>query len=272
MSGDGLQSWRGTTSDTEQATRSHALPSATPVGDGPNTVRDAAVWRRITWVVGLGLAAYVITLIATLPARLVMGDTDIPVTWGGTVWHGEAGLAGGHRLRWDLDPLSSLFSLGFAADWTLQGQGTDLSGSATLSSHRLTLTDAAGLVSWPLVRALSGGKLAACDLAARVELESLRLGDGVQSAAGALRTGPASCVFDEQGAQRIVQVPALEAATVNTGELSTIRLTEASDPTRLWADLTLLADRRLAITWYEPALALVSDQPANGPVMLEFGF
>ena len=229
--------------------------------------------RYIVAAVVLGLGTYGVALIATMPARLIIDmarPSPLIESVAGTIWSGDAALAGGHRLEWQVNPLTSLFNLGLSADWSLIGQGTDLSGQALLWPRVTKLSGVEGIAAWKLVRAFAPAVVADCDLAVRVDIETLVLGMGTQTVSGALRTGQATCVFGGQGTKRII--PALKAVTGPENGDTALRIVEAAEPMRLWAELSLLPDRRLAITVNEPAMTLVSNAGSSGPVMLEFGF
>ena len=111
-----------------------ALSAAAQARSGGPSAQSSRLWasRKIVRFVALGVAAYLATLVATVPADVALPRSQIVGRFDGTLWHGEALLAGGHRIGWDWAPLRSLLALGFVADWHAAGPGTDLKGQALL--------------------------------------------------------------------------------------------------------------------------------------------
>ena len=145
----------------------------------------------------VGVAAYGLALVATLPARIVLPSARDAT---GTVWHGDAAIAGGNVAAWHWSPLKSLARLGFAVDWTIEGPGTELSGEAVWrgpGQHELLAV--AGRAGWPLVAAIAPALPFACDVPLRVALDrvagdhiagTVQVPAGTCAVAGLARTMP----------------------------------------------------------------------------------
>ena len=155
----------------------------------PSTVRT----RRILLFALLGLAAYLIALFATAPARLIAGGGAGVQTVSGTVWAGEAALAGGHSASWTWSPLGSLFKLGFAADVRLEGPDTDLTAEALIRPGTRALTDVRGVADGSLINALFPRFPFACDFTMRFALDRLATGGQQPGAQGTVRTTGGTC-------------------------------------------------------------------------------
>lgn len=229
--------------------------------------------RGVLLLGGLGLATYLVALIVTLPARIVVetfGARLDASSIAGTIWEGELGLRGGHSLAWTLHPLDSLLHLGASVSWQLEGRGTSVSGKSYAWPQNLRASDVQGVIAWPAVRALVPALRFDCDLAARLDLQDLQLGRGTQSVTGEMRSGAGTCKDLGQPDAPSLQIPALQASAGRSA--ADIVLAEVADPTRLWAELTLLPDRRLSVTLTERAIATTARSHMAGPVSVEFGF
>lgn len=150
--------------------------------------------KRARACAALGLAAYLIALLATIPAGVFIPASGALLEVGGTIWHGEAALDGGDRLRWRFAPLRSLINLGFAADWRVEGVATDLGGRAVLrSGGRAALDSISGRAGGALLRAAAPGLPFTCELDLQLDVPTLKLGGGDQRAAGEIRSDAGSC-------------------------------------------------------------------------------
>src|SRR5689334_16323020 len=94
-----------------------AATAAASVGPLPTPDIGTVARRRIIVFAGLGIVAYALALIVTLPASAVLKNRPWRTGVAGTVWNGEVGVAGGARFTWHMAPLRSLTSLAYAADW-----------------------------------------------------------------------------------------------------------------------------------------------------------
>lgn len=164
---------------------------------------------------GIGLGVYLLTLLATMPARIVV---PLPGATG-TVWHGSAPIDGGNRATWRWAPLRSLTGLGFAADFAVTGPQTALDGRALLRPGHMLFEEVRG--------SADGGLLAlarpsfACAVRMRVDLARLSIGGGRQGADGRVRSEPGSC---QPFGGAAVAVPALALDIRQTPGLAVIGL------------------------------------------------
>ena len=86
-----------------------AIPADSfPTPDGPTPDARAVARRRLIVFVCVGIAAYAVALIATLPASVVFPNHPWRSGVAGTVWNGEVGVAGGTAVSWHWAPLRSL--------------------------------------------------------------------------------------------------------------------------------------------------------------------
>lgn len=143
--------------------------------------------RRLLAFGGIGLGVYLLTLLATMPARIVL---PLPGATG-TIWHGSAPIDGGSRAEWRWSPLRSLAALGFAADFTVTGAQTALDGRALLRPGRVLIEDAKGSADAGLL-ALARPSFT-CAMRLQVDLARLSIGGGQQGADGHVRSEPGSC-------------------------------------------------------------------------------
>lgn len=163
--------------------------------------------------VGLGLAAYGMALVATMPARIFVPRS------GGTVWHGEAALAGGNLLEWRWQPLRSLTGLGFAAGFTIDGPETALTGGAVAGVSSLLLETVRGTADASLLGAMD--LPFACALPLAVQIERLAIG-GRPGFDGSVRSGAGSCVRKDEVSGLATAVPPLVARAVGDGRIAIV--------------------------------------------------
>lgn len=173
----------GLTATIAAADADRAASQDTPV------TRRRPRWRRFA---ALGLAAYLVALVAGLPARMVL---DWGPRWqiAGTVWSGDAVLDGAYRLTWRWAPLRSLAAFAYAADVQLTGNGTDIAASAIAAPHRLRLDGVSGRGDGALLAALAPGLPFACDAPLEIDLPRLVLAGADSAAVGEVRSGSGSC-------------------------------------------------------------------------------
>ena len=176
----------------------------------PSAVRS----RRLYLFALTGLAAYLIALAATLPARLLLDRAGTPEIWlaaAGTVWNGEAALAEGHAVRWRWAPLASLANLAFTTDLEIDGPDTKLGGAAAWRPSGLVVTNLRGDASASLLGALAPDLPLLCDFAMRVEIDRIALGGQQPGISGEVRSSPGACAPRSSAAAASVPVPALLA-------------------------------------------------------------
>lgn len=244
------------------------------------TDRDGSASRWIGGALaasGLAVLAFLVSLAATLPVRLAAGYVALPAGingYSGTVWRGQAQLAGGHAVDWQVDALGSLAARGIAGDVVVTGPGTDLAGRVTLrglAGQDLRIEGLTGRAAWPLVVAVAPDLDVACDGAVVLQDVALALAPGLRRGSGSLRSGPATCT-ETSGASEPVPVPALAGRleTVEEGLRATLAQVEA--PEILLAEARATNDDRLIVTVYPEGAALVPGMPAAGETSLEYPF
>jgi hypothetical protein len=191
--------------------------------------------RRIIVFAAIGLVTYLLSLLATTPARLFVPPSPGISAVGGTIWHGEAALVGGNRLEWRWAPLRSISGLGFAVDWRVTGAATDLGGRALLRRSGVRFDRVSGRADGSLLAAVAPDLPFRCDLLIQANLPLLAIGDK-QRVEGMLRSEPGSC--SSGGA--IAPLPPLVAASrASGGGRSALRLMAVGQPGRLLAELVL---------------------------------
>lgn len=177
--------------------------------------------RRILLFALLGAATYLLTLVATLPARLLLERSEDPKIWlavSGTIWRGEAALAHGHAVRWAWAPLSSLAKLSFTTDIEVIGADTQLEGEASWRRDGVILDGVSGTASASLVSALAPALPFVCDFPMRVDIDRIAFGSQQPGAAGELRSSGGSCTARSGLVAGSSAVPPLIGeATINVG-------------------------------------------------------
>lgn len=147
--------------------------------------------RALPWL-AVGTAAYLVTLIATFPARFVV---DLGPRWvvSGTVWTGEAVVDGAYRVEWRWAPWRSLAAFAFAADVRVTGSGTDLAGSATEAPGRLVIEGLTGQGDGGLLAALGPHLPFVCDTSLQVAIDRMILSPTRSEARGRIGSERGSC-------------------------------------------------------------------------------
>ncbi|PCE41407.1 type II secretion system protein N [Rhizorhabdus dicambivorans] len=179
--------------------------------------------RRTLIFTGMGVAIYLLSLLATIPAQLVSPLPDAT----GTIWHGSAPLDAANRIEWRWAPLRSIARFGFAADVTAEGPETSLAGRALLRPGRVLLDNVSGTANGALLGALIRPSFA-CTLRMQIDLERLSIGGDDQGAEGRLRSDPGSC--QAFGGQPPVGVPAMALDIRQTPGLAVINLAALGQP------------------------------------------
>jgi hypothetical protein len=208
-----------------EATGAKADAADPDAGAGPFPYQIAppsVVRRRRTLLFTLtGMLVYLLTLIATLPARLLLDRAATPEIWlaaSGTVWSGEAALAQGHSIRWAWAPLASLANLAFTTELEVDGAGTDLRGMASWRPGGFVVTNLRGNASATLLSALFPNLPLLCELPMELEFERIALGGSRPGVEGKVRTSPGSCAPRSGSVGTAVPVPALIGeATISVG-------------------------------------------------------
>lgn len=208
---------------------------------GSSQARSHLQRRGWRWLAAVGVVTYALALLATLPARLVVPRTDIVQDVAGTVWEGSAALTGGHALRWYWSPLGSLGSGSVAADWTLDGPNTALTGVGHWRPGSANVDEVAGRAGWALVGLAAPALPLTCDTVLTLRHASGaadRFAGEVGSTAG--HCGP-------RGTVPVAPVQRLLGLATDDGRLSRLSLTPWSARNVSLVDVTLSRDRTLIV-------------------------
>lgn len=208
---------------TQEAAPTAAGPEYDAYLDSSDTPARRRFNRRTLIVTGLGVGTYLLALIATIPAQLMVPLADA----NGTIWHGSAPLGAANRVEWRWAPLRSLARFGFAADFTAEGPETSLAGRALLRPGHMLLDSVSGSADGSLLGALIRPSFA-CTLRMQIDLRSLSIGGGDQGAEGKVRSDPGIC--QAFGGQPPVAVPALAFDIRQTPGLAVINLAAIGRP------------------------------------------
>jgi hypothetical protein len=188
-------------------------------------VSDVAAWgarRRLILFVALGIAAYLIAMLWTMPASVVFNNRPWRSGIAGTVWNGEVGVAGGSTLSWRWAPLRSLTSLGFAVDWRATGNDTDMGGRALLRPGRVVIDSLSGRADASLLQAIQPNLPFTCDMAMQAEFPRVAIGGSGQMVQGNAVTEAGSCAPKGGGVPTSVAPLALTAQHIGTESRLTI--------------------------------------------------
>lgn len=214
---------------------------------GETPVSGLASWsarRRLTVFVVLGIAAYALAMLATMPASVFLKNRPWRTGVAGTVWNGEVGVAGGSKFEWSWAPLRSLTSLAFAADWKATGPDTDMGGRGLMRFGRTMLDDVSGSAHGSLLRALQPNLPFTCDLVMQLQFAKIAIGGSGQAIDGKLTTDPGTCTAKNGGTP--IAVPALLLTAEKTGNATRIRITPATQRRQTLVDATLGEDGKLS--------------------------
>lgn len=225
--------------------------------------------RRILLFSGIGAGAYLLTLLATIPARLFVPD-DMPALGAvsGSLWHGEAALPGGDRLTWRFAPLRTLAGLAFSADMAVTGTQTDLAGRIALTSATVRLDSVSGRAGGTLLRAAFPDLPFTCDLGLQVDVPRLALGTTAPRITGDIRSTPGTCTPRAGGVTS--PIPALLATARPAGPTTTaLVITPLTERRRLLATTLFGPNGRVTITVRPSGAALFPFASPPGGLSLE---
>lgn len=225
-------------------------------------------WR---WLLGASLllgGAYAGALAVTAPAAVIARAVDLPpaiVGLTGTVWQGQAAVDGGSVVGWSVNAAGSLQSRAIAADWTVTGPDTRLSGEIIGSTGRIEIADVSGVVGWSLISAVVADLPVQCDLTARVGIARAALGPGDVSGSGTATTPPMTCRTENGGD---VAIPALSSvmAPIEGGVRIEISAREGGE--RL-GSVDLLAKGWMALTLEPAGARLIPGMPSSAATVVE---
>jgi hypothetical protein len=178
--------------------------------------------RRLIAFVGLGIAAYLLALVATLPAGVVFKNRPWRTGVAGTVWNGEVGMAGGIAVSWRWAPLRSLTSLGFAADWKATGPDTDLGGRALAGFGGARLDNVSGTGNAALLQAIQPNLPFTCEFTEQIEMERMIVGGSGQMLQGKVVSDPGTCRPKDAGAA--TTLPSMTLVAEKIGAETRIRV------------------------------------------------
>jgi hypothetical protein len=193
----------------------------------------------------IGIGAYLLTLLVTLPASVVLKNRPWRSGIAGTVWNGEVGVAGGAKAEWHMAPLRSLTSLAYAADWKASGPDTDLGGQ--LIAHpggRMVLDHVSGSADAGLLRTVLPDLPFTCETVMQVEMKRIALGGGARMLDGNIATDPGNCQAKGTGvgAGAAVAVPALFINAEHLGDRTTITIAPFNQRRKLLMTMVLAED------------------------------
>ena len=207
---------------------------------------DGAARRRLILFGSIGIAAYAIAMLATMPASVLISNRPWRTGVAGTVWSGEVGVAGGSIVRWTFAPLRSLTSFGFAVDWRASGENTDLGGQALLRPGGVRLDNVSGTADGAMLAALLPEAGFACDLTMQVRFPHLAFGPGHGLVDGEATIDPGACRKTPDGAP--VPTPAMILTAEHLGTESRIRLSPIGQRRRTLIDATVGEDGGYKVT------------------------
>lgn len=193
--------------------------------------------RRLILFAGIGIAAYALAMIWTMPASVVLKNAPWRSGVAGTIWNGEVGVAGGSRLEWQWAPLRSLTSLAFAVDWRATGNDSDIAGRALIGPNTTTLDAVSGRVDGSVLAAIQPDLPFTCDLVMQAEFPKIRIGGSEQMVQGNLTTDSGSCAPKGGGTPTAVAPMLLIAEKIGTE--SRMRLVPATQRRRTLMTLVL---------------------------------
>lgn len=205
-----------------------------------SAIAETGARRRLIRFAGLGIAAYVVAMVWTMPASVVMTNRPWRTGVAGTIWNGEVGVAGGSVLAWKWAPLRSLVSLGFATDWTAKGSNTDLGGRALVRPGRMVIDALTGSADATLLQAIQPDLPFTCQMTMQAEFPHAVLGGTGQLVEGQLLTEPGTCQPKRGGTS--TPVPALILTAEHIGTESRLRLAPAAQRRSTLMTITLGED------------------------------
>ena len=202
----------------------------------------------MTIIGACGVIAYLLALVAFLPARVAF-DPGPRWTLSGTVWNGEALLAGTQRLEWQWSPLGSLTGGAFAANWRLTSAGGPISPAMPrYGGSRVLLEDVSGEINAGLLTALDPTLPFECAATMQVRIDRLAVGGDAQSGSGRLRSEGGQCTSKAIGIATFV-LPTLTGRLMPSGDVTALSLAAAGSRRELVrGSLTRHGHLRVAMT------------------------
>jgi len=196
--------------------------------------------RRLIAFAVLGIVAYVLAMVATMPASVFLKNQAWRSGIGGTVWNGEVGIAGGTRIAWHWAPLRSLTSLGYAADFRASGTDTDFGGRMLAQPGRVVLDKVSGTGNGSLLSMIRSDLPFTCDTVLQIEMERIELGSAAKMMQGVVTSDPGTCAPKYGGGPSAV--PALILNADHVGDVTRFRLTPMARRRNVLLEATLRRD------------------------------
>ncbi|GAA0728683.1 type II secretion system protein N [Sphingomonas japonica] len=201
--------------------------------------------RRIILFAGLGIAAYLIAMVWTMPAGVFLKNRQWRSGIAGTIWNGEVGIAGGTVVEWRWAPLRSITSLGFAVDWTATGADTAMGGRALIKPGRVVVENVSGSMDAGMLAALAPSLPFTCALTMQVEAPLFASGGGA-AIDGTATTDPGTCTT--KAGNVATAVGPLLIASEKIGTESRIRVAPATMRRQTLIDARLSEGGALSVT------------------------
>ncbi|WP_315761825.1 hypothetical protein [Sphingomonas sp. Y38-1Y] len=241
---------------------------ADPAALLPNA--DGAARRRLILFGSVGIVAYALAMLVTIPASVFLKNRPWRTGVAGTIWSGEVGVAGGSIVRWSFAPLRSLTSLGFAVDWRATGEDTDLGGQALLRPGGVRLDAVSGTADGALLAALLPNLGFACDVTLQAEFPQLTIGPGHGVVEGQATIDPGACRKTPDGAP--VPTPAMLLTAEHVGNESRIRIAPIAQRRRTLIDAVVgeVGSYKVTLTPDGAALLPFTGLPAGVSVESSF--
>lgn len=181
----------------------------------------------------LGLVAFAVAMVATLPARLVLPDASVQqasIPAIGTIWNGEAAIGAETAVSWRFAPLRSVLRMGVASDVVIRGGATDLTAKAVWRPGRLELENLTGVAGPGLVNTLIDDLPIRCDLSFVVDLDRIVVAGPGSRVTGSMRSGPGVCTAKSGMDANPATIPAMVGSAVSDTSGSTAWLVPAATP------------------------------------------
>lgn len=249
----------------------------------PDTNRDGLTdWRKLalnailgSLVLLLGIAAFAVSLVWYMPVRFVAHQAGLlesgPVAasrLSGTIWQGRMQLDGRHEVTWTTQTAASLWAFGFAADWEIDGPGSDLTGKIVLRPGGVDLGPLSGSAAWPLIAAALPGLPIACTGEARLAAVEFRLDGTERTGSGTITTSAAECARLDGEVDR-VPAPALHAQITTLPNFLQVLVTPQDGARVPLVTARLTSEDRLVITIHQAGAALVPGMPSTADSELD---
>lgn len=215
--------------------------------------------RRLIGFALLGIGAYVLGMVATIPASVIFKNRPWRSGVAGTIWNGEVGVVGGSRIAWDWSPLRSITSLGFAADWKATGPDTDLGGRVLAGPSSMVLDKVSGSATAALLQAIQPNLPFTCDMTAQVEIDRLAIGGSSQMMKGELVSDPGSCT--PRGAGAATPLPSLILTSEKIGTETRIRVAPATQRRKTLINAVLRENGEMELSLTPDGAAMMPFMP-----------